>query len=114
MANGKCDICGRPATTRVRAPVNGQVRDMELCDQHYREMVRRSGHSASPLESLFGRRSLFDEFFGETTTAAAPRKHALRSVAPIFLGSDTSSRKIITSLPRAASASVSAPAASEM
>ncbi|MAU51758.1 MAG: Clp protease ClpC [Roseovarius sp.] len=66
MANGKCDICGRPATTRVRASVNGQVRDMELCDQHYREMVRRSGHSASPLESLFGRRSLFDEFFGDS------------------------------------------------
>ncbi|MFN3575953.1 MAG: Clp protease N-terminal domain-containing protein, partial [Tabrizicola sp.] len=66
MANGKCDICGRPATARVRASANGQVRDMELCDQHYREMVRRSGRSASPLESLFGRRSLLDEFFGDS------------------------------------------------
>jgi ATP-dependent Clp protease ATP-binding subunit ClpC len=53
MANGTCDICGRPATARVRASVNGRVQNMELCDQHYREMVRRSGRSASPLESLF-------------------------------------------------------------
>ena len=66
MANGNCDICGRPATARVRASVNGRVQDMELCDQHYREMVRRSGRSASPLESLFGRRSLLDEFFGDS------------------------------------------------
>ena len=66
MANGACDICGRPATARVRASVNGKVQNMELCDQHYREMVRRSGRSASPLESLFGRRSLLDEFFGES------------------------------------------------
>jgi ATP-dependent Clp protease ATP-binding subunit ClpC len=66
MANGTCDICGRPATARVRASVNGRVQNMELCDQHYREMVRRSGRSASPLESLFGRHSLFDEFFGDS------------------------------------------------
>ncbi len=66
MANGACDICGRPATARVRASVNGRVQNMELCDQHYREMARRSGRSASPLESLFGRRSLLDEFFGES------------------------------------------------
>ncbi|WP_281242760.1 ATP-dependent Clp protease ATP-binding subunit [Citreimonas salinaria] len=39
---------------------------MDLCDQHYREMMRRSGRSASPLESLFGRRSLFDDFFGDS------------------------------------------------
>lgn len=66
MANGACDICGRPATARVRASVNGKVQNMELCDQHYREMVRRSGRSASPLESLFGRHSLLDEFFGDS------------------------------------------------
>ena len=66
MANGACDICGRPATARVRASVNGRVQNMELCDQHYSEMARRSGRSASPLESLFGRRSLLDEFFGES------------------------------------------------
>ena len=66
MANGNCDICGRPATSRVRASVNGRVQNMELCDQHYREMVRRSGRSASPLESLFGRHSLLDEFFGDS------------------------------------------------
>ncbi|QET91438.1 ATP-dependent Clp protease ATP-binding subunit [Roseomonas mucosa] len=66
MANGACDICGRPATARVRASVNGRIQNMELCDQHYREMVRRSGRSASPLESLFGRHSLLDEFFGDS------------------------------------------------
>ena len=66
MSNGACDICGRPATARVRASVNGRIQNMELCDQHYREMVRRSGRSASPLESLFGRHSLFDEFFGDS------------------------------------------------
>ncbi|PPB81487.1 ATP-dependent Clp protease ATP-binding subunit ClpC [Albidovulum inexpectatum] len=66
MANGKCDVCGRPATARVRASINGKVQNMELCDQHYREMVRRSGRSTSPLESLFGRSSLFDEFFGDS------------------------------------------------
>ena len=66
MANGACDICGRPATARVRASVNGRVQNMELCDQHYSEIARRSGRSASPLESLFGRRSLLDEFFGES------------------------------------------------
>ena len=66
MANGACDICGRPATARVRASVNGRVQNMELCDQHYSEMARLSGRSASPLESLFGRRSLLDEFFGDS------------------------------------------------
>jgi ATP-dependent Clp protease ATP-binding subunit ClpC len=66
MADGNCDMCGRPATARVRASVNGRVQNMELCDQHYREMVRRSGRSASPLESLFGRHSLLDEFFGDS------------------------------------------------
>ena len=63
---GKCDICGKPATVRVRASVNGRVQNMELCDEHYREVLRRQGRTASPLESLFGRRgSLFEEFFGD-------------------------------------------------
>ncbi|WP_128514982.1 ATP-dependent Clp protease ATP-binding subunit [Tabrizicola thermarum] len=63
---GKCDICGKPATVRVRASVNGRVQNMELCDEHYREVLRRQGRTASPLESLFGRRGgLFEEFFGD-------------------------------------------------
>ena len=68
MANGKCDICQNPATVRVRASVNGETRNMELCDRHYQEMLRQQGRSTSPLESLFGggRRSLLDEFFGDT------------------------------------------------
>jgi ATP-dependent Clp protease ATP-binding subunit ClpC len=48
MANGACDVCGRPATVRVRTVVNGKSQTMELCDYHYREMVRRSGRSALP------------------------------------------------------------------
>ncbi|MEH6773249.1 MAG: AAA family ATPase [Cereibacter changlensis] len=63
---GKCDICGKPATVRVRTSVNGEEQNMELCDEHYREVLRRRGRTASPLESLFGRRGgLFEEFFGE-------------------------------------------------
>lgn len=63
---GKCDICEKPATLRVRASVNGRMKNMELCDEHYRELLRRQGRTASPLESLFGRRgSLFEEFLGE-------------------------------------------------
>jgi ATP-dependent Clp protease ATP-binding subunit ClpC len=63
--DGKCDVCGRPATVRVRAVVNGERQDLELCDTHYRELLRRQGRTASPLESLFGRHgSLFEEFFG--------------------------------------------------
>ncbi|NEX48140.1 ATP-dependent Clp protease ATP-binding subunit [Pseudotabrizicola algicola] len=63
---GKCDICGKPATVRVRASVNGRTQNMELCDEHYREVLRRQGRTASPLESLFGRRGgLFEEFFGD-------------------------------------------------
>ncbi|GAB4384141.1 ATP-dependent Clp protease ATP-binding subunit [Albidovulum sp.] len=65
MANGKCDICSRPATVRVRASVNGQTRNLELCDQHYQDLLRRQGRRSSPLESLFGGRSLFDEMFGD-------------------------------------------------
>ncbi|MCW5751355.1 MAG: hypothetical protein KIT81_09415 [Alphaproteobacteria bacterium] len=39
---------------------------MELCDEHYCELLRRHGRTASPLESLFGRRGrLFEEFFGD-------------------------------------------------
>ncbi|MBX3492643.1 MAG: ATP-dependent Clp protease ATP-binding subunit [Parvibaculum sp.] len=63
---GKCDVCGKPATLRVRASVNGRMQSMELCDEHYRELLHRQGRTASPLESLFGRRgSLFEEFLGD-------------------------------------------------
>ena len=66
IVQGKCDICGKPATLRVRASVDGRMQNMELCDEHYRELLRRRGRTASPLESLFGRRgSLFEEFFGD-------------------------------------------------
>nr|WP_149539648.1 AAA family ATPase [Siccirubricoccus phaeus] len=66
MMDGKCDVCGRPATVRVRASVNGRRQDLELCDEHYREVLRQQGRTASPLEALFGRHGgLFEEFFGD-------------------------------------------------
>ncbi|SHF22319.1 ATP-dependent Clp protease ATP-binding subunit ClpC [Ruegeria intermedia] len=67
MANGICDVCKtRPATVRAQVSVNGERRTMELCDEDYRKLARRQGRSASPLESLFGGGSLFDEFFGDS------------------------------------------------
>ncbi len=68
MANGRCDICGRPATVRAQVTSNGRRQAMELCDEHYRQIARQSrGRTASPLESLFQRRgSLFDDFFGDS------------------------------------------------
>ena len=68
MANGQCDICGKPATVRAQVVSNGERRQMELCDEHYRQIARQSrGRSASPLESLFGGSgSLFEDFFGDS------------------------------------------------
>ena len=43
IVQGKCDICGKPATLRVRASVDGRMQNMELCDEHYRELLRRRG-----------------------------------------------------------------------
>ncbi|WP_428408410.1 ATP-dependent Clp protease ATP-binding subunit [Hyphococcus sp.] len=66
MANGKCDICGAPATVRAQVSSNGRQQQMELCDAHYTRLARRQSRSVSPLESLFGRRgSLFEEFFND-------------------------------------------------
>lgn len=66
MTNGVCDVCKtRPASFRAQVLVNGDRRAMELCDQDYRKLARRQGRSSSPLESLFGGRSLLDEFFGD-------------------------------------------------
>ena len=71
--DGKCDVCGRPATVRVRASVNGRRQDLELCDEHYREMLRQQGRTASPLEALFGRHGgLFEEFFGDRPFGSLP------------------------------------------
>lgn len=66
MANGICDVCNtRPASFRAQVSLNGERRMMELCDEDYRKLARRQSRSASPLESLFGGNSLFDEFFGD-------------------------------------------------
>lgn len=60
MANGRCDMDdGRPATHSVRVSRNGQEITMELCDVHYRQLMR---YQPSPLESLF---SGFNDPFAE-------------------------------------------------
>ncbi|KAA8607949.1 ATP-dependent Clp protease ATP-binding subunit [Salipiger aestuarii] len=67
MANGICDICKRrPASFRAQVSVNGERKMMELCDEDYRKLARGQRRPASPLESLFGGGSLFDEFFGDS------------------------------------------------
>ena len=67
MANGICDICKRrPASFRAQVSVNGERQMMELCDEDYRKLARQQRRSSSPLESLFGGGSLFDEFFGDS------------------------------------------------
>ncbi|RMH44442.1 MAG: ATP-dependent Clp protease ATP-binding subunit [Alphaproteobacteria bacterium] len=65
--DGICDICKRrPATVRAEVMVNGERRRMELCDEDYRALLRQQGRRGSPLESLFGGGSLFEDFFGDT------------------------------------------------
>lgn len=67
MTDDICDVCkSRPATFRTEVLVNGERRIVDLCDEDYRKLARRLGRNTSPLESLFGRSSLFDEFFGDS------------------------------------------------
>lgn len=72
MANGICDVCKtRPAAFRAQVLVNGERQTMELCDADYRKLARSQGRSSSPLESLFGGSSFFDEFFGDRSTGGS-------------------------------------------
>lgn len=64
MSTNSCDICGKPASVRVQANLNGQLRNMELCEGHYQEFLQRNGLNISPIESLFGiRGTMLDNFF---------------------------------------------------
>jgi ATP-dependent Clp protease ATP-binding subunit ClpC len=75
MANGICDICKRrPASFRAQVSVNGERQVMELCDDDYRKLARQQRRSSSPLESLFGGGSLFDEFFGDSPLGGMDRR----------------------------------------
>ena len=75
MANGICDICKRrPASFRAQVSVNGERQMMELCDEDYRKLARQHRRSGSPLESLFGGGSLFDEFFGDSPLSGMSRR----------------------------------------
>jgi ATP-dependent Clp protease ATP-binding subunit ClpB len=47
---------------------------MELCDDDYRKLARQQRRSSSPLESLFGGGSLFDEFFGDSPLGGMDRR----------------------------------------
>lgn len=58
MARKQCQVCGQPATVRVEANLNGRHSTMLLCDDHYRQLVRQQKRTVSPLEALFGSRSI--------------------------------------------------------
>ncbi|HBP5341465.1 TPA: AAA family protein disaggregase ClpG [Pseudomonas aeruginosa] len=63
MAQELCAICHeRPAVARVSLVQNGQRRELALCELHYRQLMRQQ-RMRSPLESLFGGGSPFDEIF---------------------------------------------------
>ncbi len=63
MAQELCAICHeRPAVARVSLVQNGQHRELALCELHYRQLMRQQ-RMRSPLESLFGGGSPFDEIF---------------------------------------------------
>jgi ATP-dependent Clp protease ATP-binding subunit ClpC len=63
MADRLCDMDdSKPATHTVRVRRDGQEMTLELCDAHYRQLLR--SQSASPFESLFsGLGSSFDNDF---------------------------------------------------
>lgn len=66
---GMCDVCGRPASYRVRLVENGRQRGAELCDQHY-EQINDQRRTASPLDSLFGHNpadDMIERMFGRST-----------------------------------------------
>ncbi|MDB5171107.1 MAG: ATPase with chaperone, ATP-binding subunit [Candidatus Saccharibacteria bacterium] len=63
MANGSCDMNdGNPASHKVRIRQNGKESTLELCDAHYRQLLR-SQSQTSPFESLFS--SGFGDPFGD-------------------------------------------------
>lgn len=74
MANGRCDMDdGRPATRTVRVRQNGREKNLELCDIHYRQLIR-SQASTSPFDNLFSdANSLFeDQFPGYSSGSESP------------------------------------------
>jgi ATP-dependent Clp protease ATP-binding subunit ClpC len=90
MANGICDICKkRPASFRAQVSVNGERKVMELCDEDYRKLARRQNRSTSPLESLFGGNSLFDEFFGDSGIGDLMGRRRTASPESLSGGDDT-------------------------
>jgi ATP-dependent Clp protease ATP-binding subunit ClpC len=89
----KCVVCGRPATTQVTVIENGRQRRLDLCDEHYAEVVGQRGagmfagrSGASPLESLF-ERFMGDawspfEGIGSAGVGAEPTPGAQRGAGP--------------------------------
>lgn len=79
MAQELCAICHeRPAVARVSLVQNGQRRELALCELHYRQLMRQQ-RMRSPLESLFGGGSPFDEIFsgfGEQSPVTPVRPRA--------------------------------------
>lgn len=50
---GQCDVCGRPASYRVRIVENRRQRAAELCEPHYQQMTDQR-RAMSPFDVLFG------------------------------------------------------------
>jgi len=73
---GRCDVCGQPASYRVRVSENGRIRAAELCANHYEQMTDQR-QTVSPFDRMFqhtladdliaramGRRSVQDDTLG--------------------------------------------------
>jgi ATP-dependent Clp protease ATP-binding subunit ClpC len=63
----KCEIDGRPATASITINENGELRRVNLCSEHYAEIM---GSRSSPLESLF-RDPMFERFMGDAGFGSA-------------------------------------------
>jgi ATP-dependent Clp protease ATP-binding subunit ClpC len=63
----KCEVCGRPAAAQITINENGELRRVNLCSEHYAEIV---GSRSSPLESLF-RDPMFERFMGDAGFGSA-------------------------------------------
>ncbi|MDB5163909.1 MAG: ATPase with chaperone, ATP-binding subunit [Candidatus Saccharibacteria bacterium] len=74
MADGVCDMNdGKPAAHTVRVRQDGKEMTLELCDEHYQQLLRRQSQN-SPFENLFsGVGDSLGDNFGEDFPSFASR-----------------------------------------
>ncbi len=63
VRRGRCDVCGQPASYRVRVSENGRIRAAELCASHYEHMTDQR-RTLSPFDMLF-RHTLADDMIDQ-------------------------------------------------